>query len=326
VAGLPGESPRADPPRRRPLSPRPAAAGWVAFSLALSLTAFRPPGAAHELLSWCVWAALGVGYVGAWLLPLSKVRVTRHAPAVATVGRRFRVTYVVDYRGHRALRGLRLTQPGFPIRVAPLDLLPEARPLLTLELLPLRRGELRLGDAALEAVGPLGLFVRRAVLPLPQDALLVRPNPRPPRPPDLAPWIRRGPPLGTWATVRDWRPGDPRRWVHARLSARRGFPVVAPPERRPDARLSLGVDPALPPRSFERAVSYAAGLGSALLRRGVALDLVLDSGRTRCRGRDGRALLLDTLARARRAPPSETPQVTISVRDNAPVLLEQAAQ
>ena len=323
MAGPASESPR-PAPRRRPSSPRPAPAGWVAISLALSLTAFRPPGAAHELLSWCVWAALGVAYLGAWLLPLDKVRVTRHAPPVATVGRRFRVTFVVDYRGRRALRGLRLSQPGFPLRVAPLDLLPEARPLLTLELLPLRRGELSLGDGALEALGPLGLFARRAALPLPEDTLLVRPNPRPPRPPDLAPWIRRGPPLGTWATVRDWRPGDPRRWVHARLSARRGFPVVAPPERQPDARLSLGVDPALPPRSFERAVSYAAGLGTALLRGGVALDLVLDSGRTRCRGRDGRALLLDALARARRVPPSEVPQVTISVRDNSPVLLERA--
>ncbi|MEZ6183923.1 MAG: DUF58 domain-containing protein [Planctomycetota bacterium] len=260
--------------------PRPSAAGWVALSLALSLTAFRPPGDAHLLLSWCVWAAVGVGFAGAWLLPLGALTVQRHPPAVATSGRRFRATFVLDYRGRRALFGVRLLQPDYPHEPVTLDLLPGARPVVGVALLPLKRGVLELGDAALEAHGPLGLFLRRIPVPLPRDRVLVRPNPRAPLPTHLRPWLRRGLEQGSWSTVRDWRPGDPRRWVHARASARRGFPVVAPPERAPDPRLSLGVDGSLSSRGFERAVSYAAGLGLALLRRGVAVDLVLgEAGR-----------------------------------------------
>ncbi|MCA8922379.1 MAG: DUF58 domain-containing protein [Planctomycetes bacterium] len=305
---------------RRPL-PRPAAAGWVALSLALSLTAFRPQGEAHDLLSWCVWAAVLAGFVGAWLLPLGDVHVTRHVPAVAVSGRRFTATYVLDYRGRRALRGVVLAQPDLSQDAPALDLLPDARPVLTLALLPLRRGELRLGEVTLEALGPLGLFARRVQVALPADPVLVRPNPRAPRPPDLAQWLRRGLPLGTWSTVRDWRPGDPRRWVHARLSARRGFPVVAPPERQPDSRVSLGPDAALGSRDFERAVSYAAGLGLSLLRRGVAVNLRYGDLDVPCRGRDGRAKLLDALARVHPGRGGATPRVVVSVRDGAPVLV-----
>jgi uncharacterized protein (DUF58 family) len=80
---------------------------------------------------------------------------------------------------------------------------------------------------------------------------------------------------GDFYGLRDWRPGDSRRWIHWRTSARRQAPVVRQFEQQRNQDLALVVELWQPERAsdiqmanVELAVSFAASIVSDLCRRG----------------------------------------------------------
>ncbi|MEA2498707.1 MAG: hypothetical protein QOH26_1112 [Actinomycetota bacterium] len=79
--------------------------------------------------------------------------------------------------------------------------------------------------------------------------------------------------------VRPYRPGDPRRHVHWRSSARRGSLVVREYEEHVQTKVGLvlaGVDAGTPPDSaFEALVSATASIGHYALRTGHPIEIVM---------------------------------------------------
>ena len=80
---------------------------------------------------------------------------------------------------------------------------------------------------------------------------------------------------GDFYGLRDWRPGDSRRWIHWRTSARRQSPVVRQFEQQRNQDLALVVELWQPEHpsgvdlaNVELAVSFAASIVSDLCRRG----------------------------------------------------------
>ncbi len=104
--------------------------------------------------------------------------------------------------------------------------------------------------------------------------------------------------------VRDYRPGDPPRYVHWRSTARAGHLVVREFEEEVASRVCLvlsGADTGVPPSSvFETLVSAAASIGIYALQTGHPIDMVRAAsggGVEQIAGPD-RFALLDWLARA----------------------------
>lgn len=163
------------------------------------------------------------------------------------------------------------------------EVLPAARGEARARLFLGRRGPLELGGVSVFAGDPFGLFRVERRISLPAE-VLVRPRPQE----VVGRWAlerarkRAGgaPTPSEWTTVREWRSGDPMRWISWRLSARRGFPIVrtGPVQTAHRALIVLDLRPAARRIEFERAVAVAAGLGLVLLRRGAAIQLQLGCG------------------------------------------------
>ncbi|WP_148058041.1 DUF58 domain-containing protein [Pseudokineococcus lusitanus] len=177
------------------------------------------------------------------------------------------------------------------------------------------RGRHEVGPLRITAQDPFGLVLRtrstRAV-----DVLLVVPAvvplPAPARPGAGTGGVAAlASPGEDDVVLRDYRPGDDRRRVHWRASARRGELVV----RREDAPRRagavvlldaaagavLGPDDAVGLEAFERAVTAVASAGEALATEGLTVRLVTaDEGRDPApAGTRGRAARLERLAAAR---------------------------
>ncbi len=97
---------------------------------------------------------------------------------------------------------------------------------------------------------------------------------------------RRGLTEGDFYGLRDWRPGDSRRWIHWRTSARRGNLMVRQFEQPRSENLVLLIDlwrPAEPQdrdeEKVELAVSFAATIAADVCRRGGSQLLVATSGK-----------------------------------------------
>jgi uncharacterized protein (DUF58 family) len=112
---------------------------------------------------------------------------------------------------------------------------------------------------------------------------------------------------GDFYGLRDWRPGDSRRWIHWRSSAKRQEPVVRQFEQQRSQDLFVVLDLSLDsneqPESdqralqIERAISFVATLAAAHCRRGggrMALGVAGQSARL-LRGTASSALLEDAL-------------------------------
>ncbi|MBL4849288.1 MAG: DUF58 domain-containing protein [Planctomycetes bacterium] len=227
-----------------------------------------------------------MGWMWAKLLPLRALEVRRRLPASATKGEAVRVVHELRNPSGRALRDLivrewnpaqdpaRECQSYFP------EVLPSARGESRARLFLGRRGPLELGGLSVFATDPFGLFRVERRIPL-RAEVLVRPRPQE----VVGRWAleqaqrRSGgaPTPMEWTTVREWRPGDPLRWICWRLTARRGFPIVrtGPIQTAHQAVIVLDVRPGARRIDFERAVAVAAGLGLVLLRRGANLTLVV---------------------------------------------------
>jgi uncharacterized protein (DUF58 family) len=223
------------------------------------------------------------------------VRLDRTLPRFATVGTPlpYRLSVVND--GAWPLRGAWVVEAlvappeaGSPIahpRRLPLpDLLPGATADLPAELVPLRRGRLSLRGAYVLAPEPLGLLHAVVRQPAP-GSLLVLPR-RYPLPPIALPGLRAfqaGGPARTTSVadaeefvgLRDYRPGDPLRRIHAKSWARAGKPVVMEFEEEFLVRHALVLDTFVGPGPvLEAAVSVAASFALTASTQESLLDLL----------------------------------------------------
>jgi uncharacterized protein (DUF58 family) len=154
---------------------------------------------------------------------------------------------------------------------------------------PLRRGYVRLAGCALLRPDPLGLFCARKRIKL-RESLLVIPKRYPV---NWTAWTGelRDKPGGLsqsastsgveeFASLREYRPGDPLRHIDWKGWARFGVPIVKEYFETCFVRQALILDTWLPsqaqPARFEAAVSVAASFVAAgpAAMRGVALDLI----------------------------------------------------
>lgn len=298
---------RGAPPRRSRRWPRPTAAGWILLSAALSVGFLRPPGALSDALA----ATLALLWVGAWLwawgLPLEQLKVRRRLPRSATKGEAVPVVHELANPSPRILHHLLVEEwnpsqdPARECRSYFPQLLPEARGESRARLFLGRRGRLQLQGLSIWGGDPFGLF-RVEVRVWLEGEVLVRPRPQE----VLGRWAlaqarrsRAGGAPAEWATVREWRPGDPLRWVSWRLSARRGYPIVRTGPLRDAQRAAIVLDirPGERRIDFERAVALAAGLALVLLRRGARVTLHLGAETLAPLGAaSGASLLLERLA------------------------------
>jgi len=271
---------------------------------------------AYQLASLAT-ALLALAIVSAlWFRPAVSVR--RRLPRYASDGDPVHYVIEVENHTRRAQRGLMIQeqveatprtairedgpivgyskwidavrrQAGATPRPQPLpDLPPGGRVEVTMQWRPLRRGYVRLGACSLLRPDPLGLFYARKSVPLP-ESLLVLPRRYP------VVWTAwtgelRDKPGGLsqaastsgveeFATLREYRPGDPLRHIDWKGWARLGIPIVKEFFETCFVRQALILDTSLPADAgsarFEAAVSVAASFaacGPAAMRG--ALDLV----------------------------------------------------
>lgn len=192
------------------------------------------------------------------------------------------------------------------------DLPPGGRCELAMELVPARRGILRLRALTVARPDALGLFNAFARHEAPQD-VLVLPK-RYPAPRLELSGSRRYQPGGIslssrvgdsqeFMALRDYRPGDPLRRIHWKSWAKTGKPVVKDYEDEYFVRHALVLDtfgaPGAEP-AFEEAVSVAASFACSLLTQDSLLDLLFIGDKSYCftagRGLGGPESLLEVLA------------------------------
>ena len=167
------------------------------------------------------------------------------------------------------------------------DLAPHVPTTVEMTLVPERRGYLRLDRIEVLRADPLGLFrarvetgARESILVLPRRYRVQWPQPAtgaPDRPGGATP-ARSNAGLEEFATLREYRRGDPLRHIHWRGWARLGVPVVKEFHEECFARQALVLDVHRPARGtrrqFEAAVSVAASLADCGPERTTSLDLL----------------------------------------------------
>jgi uncharacterized protein (DUF58 family) len=179
--------------------------------------------------------------------------------------------------------------------------------------------------------GPFGFAPRHASFEVPTDAWVL-PRPRALRERVLEEMLSlrprgidrpqpTGPGEGEFYALKDFRPGEPERRVHARLSARRGKKVIRVFRGEAPPLVHLLVDPRVGVHGktfgsgdFDEAMRFAAGVVRTLLQRGVpvTLSLVEQGGGVRiacaanCRDLHS---YLAALALARPLPTQEPPSL-----------------
>ncbi len=168
-----------------------------------------------------------------------------------------------------------------------LDLEPGGRQRVSLSLMPLRRGVLRLNDLRAELPDPLALFQRRrAILNEEHEVLII---PKRYRLPNLELGGRselkvggetasnvRGE-GGEFMGLREYREGDSLRKIHWKAWARTGQPIVKEFEEVRFPRYGLVLDTNLResgPQLLEEAISVAASFVSTMDRESCLLDLM----------------------------------------------------
>ncbi|HTK90567.1 MAG TPA: DUF58 domain-containing protein [Verrucomicrobiae bacterium] len=177
-------------------------------------------------------------------------------------------------------RGARFTATAVP------PLLPGGEVEVRMEAVPVRRGRLRLDGITMGRPDPFGLFRGFVGVRAPQSLMIL---PRRYPVPDLdLPGSRRYQQGGVqlaasvgdseeFASLRDYRPGDPLRRIHWRSWARVGKPVVKEYQDEFFVRHALVLDTFGHPHAapvFEDAVSVAASFAVAIPSQDCLLDLM----------------------------------------------------
>ena len=199
-----------------------------------------------------------------------------------------------------------------------------------------RRGRYRLGPLRLSTRFPFGLF-RRTVTVGRAETLTVFPRlgkltrrwtARHRQSLDGTQGLRRRHGTeGDFFGVRQWRPGDSRRWIHWRSSARHGQPVVRQFEQHDNRDVALLVDLWLPEKptpgqsdNVELAVSFAATAVAEECRTGGSnLLLGVSSSTPECLAGPASAALLDRMMQ-------QLADAEADGEDHLPELLRKAAE
>lgn len=189
------------------------------------------------------------------------------------------------FRWQWLLTGNRLFSGGFSSGELDLRCGQEAR--VTVEMVPLRRGIIRLDDLRLLMPDPFGLFQRCRKATAPASTLTVLPRrfPLPPiEMPGGAAFKISGETntntignSGEFVGLRDYRPGDPLRQIHWKSWARTGRPIVKELEDTHYPRYGLIVDTLSCDRTdhqFEEVISVAASFAASLDTHESLLDLM----------------------------------------------------
>lgn len=252
---------------------------------------------------------------------LKSVRVTRSLPARARVGDEVAVLLTVQAgAGHRIPFGR--AEDRFeafdPIAVGFSELSPGQPHRIELVRTTERRGVFGSGDVVLSSGAPFGLVRTRRAIPVASELTVV------PRWVDLATFPILEPSSSPsdvvherartgageeYLGVREYRPGDPRRFVHWKSTARAGKLIVREYEQEVASRVGLvlgGRDYGTTPDSaFEFLVSGMASIGLYSLSTGHPLDAVrADPNGAQHLVSPGRHELLDWLAAAQ---PTDAP-------------------
>ncbi len=191
-------------------------------------------------------------------------------------------------RSFRFSQGRR-TNPFKPAltRVAPVPTIPPHQEAdVSVELIPLRRGVLRVTGVALARSDPLGLVRALVKVPAPQSVLVLPrryPLPRIAFPGTLK-YQEGGVALAShvgqseeFVSLRDYRHGDPLRHIHWRSWAKAGKPVVREFEDEFFVRHALVLDTFTEhphSQAFEEAVSVAASFAYTIQTQESLLDLL----------------------------------------------------
>lgn len=163
-----------------------------------------------------------------------------------------------------------------------------------LEVLPLRRGPLRFVGLTVARPDPFGLFRGFVRVPAPQSVVIL--PKRYPLPPLALPGARQyqrgGVALASaigeseeFVSLRDYRPGDPRRHIHWRSWARTGRPIVREFQDEFFVRHALILDTFVGPEkaeAFEEAISVAASFACTLDTQESLLDLMFVGAQAVC--------------------------------------------
>lgn len=283
---------------------------FTAGSLAVGFAAINT---GNNLLYLLLGAMLGAMAVSGWLSEqtIRDVEVSRELPAGVTAGRPASLRYRVRNRkGRLSSMALEVAEKplgalGFTPRIAPGGE-EVVRATVTLP----RRGVVPLGVVTLGTTWPFGFFRKERDLEL-DDELVVWPR-TDRRVPEPRPGAGRRPRSGTasarhvggargeYRSLREYRPGDDRRDIHWRSTARSNRPVVREYERDAAETLWIHLDLSAPPgEAAETSVEVAAALAARALAGGRPVGVV--SGEVTVSPGVGRLhleTLLDALARA----------------------------
>ncbi len=174
------------------------------------------------------------------------------------------------------------------------DLAPHAKIDVRATLEPKRRGRLRLDGLIIAKPDPFGIFKSCVTVPRP-ESILILPKLYPLRPISL-PGSRKHQPGGValassvgeseeFASLRDYRPGDPIKRIHWRSWARIGKPVVKEFQEEYFVRYALILDTFTPNAGdivFEEAVSLSASIAYSMQDSDSLLDLMFVGPRAYC--------------------------------------------
>jgi uncharacterized protein (DUF58 family) len=202
------------------------------------------------------------------------------------------------------------------LKIAPVPPTPSKQEVqVQCELIPLRRGLLRLEGVAVARPDPLGLFRAFAEVPLPQNVLILPKRYSLPLIglPGTMKYQQGGVALASnvgqsdeFVALRDYRQGDPFRHIHWRSWARAGKPVVKEFEDEFFVRHALILDTFVDhPHSdaFEEAASIAASFACTIQTQESLLDLLFIGAESYCftagRGVAHGEQLLEVLASVR---------------------------
>jgi uncharacterized protein (DUF58 family) len=187
-------------------------------------------------------------------------------------------------------RSIRAHIPEQPIP----NLLPLAQSSIAAELMPLRRGVLRLTGITVACPDPFGLFRSLRNIPAPQSVLILpRRYPMPAfELPGTMKYQHGGVSLASsvgeseeFVSLREYRPGDPMRRVHWKSFAKLGKPIVKEYQDEFFVRHALILDTfggAGDGEMFEEAVSVAASLAYTIQNQDSLLDLMFIGSRAYC--------------------------------------------
>ncbi len=215
------------------------------------------------------------------------------------------------FRWQWLLTGNRLFKGGSAVQELDLKKGQEAR--ITMEMIPLRRGVIRLDDLRILLPDPFGLFQRCGKVAAPATTMIILPvrHALPPiELPGGAAFKISGESntnsignSGEFVGLRDYRPGDPLRQIHWKSWARTGRPIVKELEDTYYPRYGLIVDTLSSDRTdqqFEEVVSVASSFAASLDTSESLLDLMFIKNEahkvTAGRGIDRAEKLLEVLA------------------------------